>query len=60
LAAQNVSAERGAAALLDRRHDFELPETQVSTLSLAPSRSVFAQDVGHLQGVAPHGGRPTK
>jgi hypothetical protein len=54
-AALDVSAERRRAALLDRRHDLELAETQMSGLLPAPRRSVVAEDVRNLQGLPRHG-----
>jgi hypothetical protein len=45
-----------AAALLDGRHDLELSEAQVRALSLAPSGPMETEDVGELQGGAPHAG----
>ena len=57
LAAQYMSTERGAAALLDGRHHFELTQAQVSVLSLPPGRPVDAEDVRDLQGAAFRRGR---
>jgi len=51
-----MSPQRRAAALLDGRHDLELAQAQVPTLSPAPSGPVSMEDVGDLQGVAPHEG----
>ncbi len=47
--AQHVAAERGAAALLDRRHDLELAEAEVTGLGLPPRRAVGAEDVRDLE-----------
>ena len=55
-ARQHMPTERRAAALLDRRHDLELAEAQVATLSLAPGRSVGTEDIRDLDGIG-HGGR---
>ena len=55
-AAQDMSTQRRAAALLDGRHDLELTQAQVTALRLPPGRPVGAEDVGDLQGGAPHGG----
>jgi hypothetical protein len=54
LAAQDVSTERGATALLDGRHHLELTPAQVSVLSLPPRRPVDAEDLRDLQGRTPH------
>jgi hypothetical protein len=48
-----MPTQRRAAALLNGRHDLELAQTQVTLVSLAPSRSVSTEDVGDLQG-GPH------
>ena len=50
LAALDVSAERGGAAVLDGRHDLELAETEVSGLCVTPRRPVGAEDIRDLQG----------
>jgi hypothetical protein len=59
LAALDVSAERGCATGLDRRHDFELVEAHVTGVGLAPRRPVGAKDVGDTRaldpGAAPYG-----
>ena len=47
--AQRVSAQGGAATLLDRRHDLQLAEAQVPPLVLAPRRPVGAEDIRDLQ-----------
>jgi hypothetical protein len=49
LAALDVSAERGRATGLDRRHDLELVEAHVTGVGLAPCRPVGAKDVGDLE-----------
>ena len=49
-----MAAEREAAALLDRRHDLQLAEAQVSPLVLAPRRPVIAEDIRDLQGGTVH------
>ena len=54
-AAQDMSTQRRAAALLDGRHDLELAQAQVAALRLAPGGPVGAEDVGDLQGGPPHG-----
>jgi hypothetical protein len=59
LAAQDMSTQRRAAALLDGRHNLELTQAQVRALSLAPSGSMLTEDVGDFQGTAPHAKRPT-
>lgn len=52
--AQRVTAERGAATLLDRRHDLELSKTQVTTLMMPQGRPVGAEDIRDLQGGSLH------
>ena len=54
LAALNVSAERGGAAGLDRRHDLQLAEADMAGVGLAPRRPMGAKDVGDLQARPPH------
>ena len=54
--AQHMSPQRRAAALLDGRHDFELAQAQVPTLSVAPSGPMDTEDVGDLEGGPPHDG----
>ena len=49
LAALDVSAERGRATGLDRRHDLQLGEADVTGVGLAPRRPVSVKDVGDLQ-----------
>ena len=44
-----MAAERGAATLLDGRHDLELAETEVAPLLVPPSRPVGAEDIRDLQ-----------
>jgi hypothetical protein len=51
-----MSPQRRAAALLDGRHDFELIQTQVRALGLAPSGAMDAEGAGDLQGGPPHEG----
>ena len=62
LAALDVSAERGSATGLDRRHDLQLGEAHVTGVGLSPRRPVGAKDVGDLQAdpeAAPRGrGQP--
>ena len=45
--AQHMSTQRRTAALFNRRHDLQLPEAQVCSLS--PGRPVDAEDVRDLQ-----------
>jgi len=55
-----MTAEGGAAALLDGRHDLQLAEAQVPLLLLAPRRPVGAEDIRDLQAVGtnvPYSGR---
>ena len=54
LAALDVSAERGRATGLDRRHDLQLGEAHVTGVGLSPRRPVGAKDVGDLQGRPRH------
>ena len=49
LAALDVSAERGRATGLDRRHDPQLGGAHVTGVGLAPRRAVGAKDVGDLE-----------
>ena len=49
LAALDMSAERGGAAGLDRRHHLQLGEAHVTGVGLAPRRSLEAKDVGDLE-----------
>ena len=53
---QNVTTQCRTAALLDRRHDFELSEAQMPLLRFTPGGPVSAEDVRDLQGGTPHGG----
>lgn len=54
--AQDVAAQRRAAALFDGRHDLELSQGQVAALGLTPGWTMIAVDVGDLQGRPPQGG----
>ena len=56
LAALDVSAERGCATGLDRRHDLQLVEAHVTGVGLSPCRPIGAKDVGDLQGRPRHAG----
>jgi len=49
LAALDVSAERGRATGLDRRHDLQLGEAEVTGVGLPPRRPMGAKDVGDLE-----------
>ncbi len=49
LTAFDVSAQRGGAAGLDRRHDLELAEADVPGMGCAPGGPVLAEDVGDLE-----------
>jgi putative protease len=55
LTAQHMAAQRRGTALLNGRHDLELPQTQVAHLRLPPRRTVGAEDIRHLQACASHG-----
>src|SRR5712675_476169 len=48
-AALDVPAERGRAALLDRRHDLELTEAHISGVGPAPVGPMAMKDVCDLQ-----------
>src|SRR5215813_14035915 len=49
LAARDMPAERCRAAVLDRRHHFELAEADMAGVGLAPRRSMAAEDIRNLQ-----------
>jgi hypothetical protein len=49
LAALDVSAERGGATGLDRRHRLQLSEAHVTSVGLAPRRPMGAKNVGDLE-----------
>jgi hypothetical protein len=49
LAARDMAAERRGAAVLDRRHDLHLAETDVSGVGAPPRRPVVAEDIRDLQ-----------
>ena len=59
LAALDVTAKRGCAIGLDRRHDLQLGEAHVTGVGLSPRRPVGAKDVGDTRaldpGAAPRG-----
>src|SRR6516162_10187355 len=59
LAALDMPAERGRAALLDRRHDLELTQAHMPGIGSAPVVSMAMKDVCDLQPRAAHG-RPTR
>src|SRR5215831_1151610 len=50
-----MPAERGRAALLDRRHDLELPQAHMSGIGPAPVGPMAMKNVGDLQPRAAHG-----
>ena len=54
-AAQHVPAEAGSATALNGGHDLQLPQAQVSSLSVAPCRPVVAEDLRNLRGGTLHG-----
>ena len=54
LAALDVTAERGGATGLDRRHDLQLVEAHVTGVGLSPRRPMGAEDVGDLEGRPRH------
>src|ERR1700756_4300701 len=49
LAALDMAAERGRAALLDRRHDLELSQAHMSGIGPAPVGPMAMKDVCDLQ-----------
>jgi hypothetical protein len=55
LAAFDMTAQRRGSAVLDRRHDLELAEAQMTGMGCTPSRPAAAEDVRHLD---PHGTSP--
>ena len=55
LAALDMPAERGRAALLDRRHDLELTQTHMAGIGPAPVGPMAMKNVGDLQPRAAHG-----
>ena len=57
LAALDMPAERGRAALLDRRHDLELLQAHMSGIGLAPVGPMAMKDICELQPRAAHGRR---
>jgi len=44
-----MAAEGGTATLLDRRHDLQLAEAQVTVQLMSPRRPVVAEDLRDLQ-----------
>jgi len=50
-AALDVSAERCRAAILDRRHDFQLAEADMAGVGLTPRRAMGSKDVGDPRAV---------
>ena len=54
LATLDMPAERGRAALLDRRHDLELIQAQMSGIGSTPVGSMAMEDVCDLQPRAAH------
>src|SRR3954453_23024139 len=57
LATLDMAAERGGAALLDRRHDLELTQAHVSGIGPAPVGPMTMKDICDLQPWAAHGRR---
>src|SRR5271165_3324843 len=49
LAALDVAAERSGATGLDRRHDLQLAETDMTSVGSPPRRPMGAKDVGNLR-----------
>ena len=54
LAARDMTAERRRAAVLDRRHDFQLAEAHMPGVGLTPSRAMGVEDIRDLQGGTRH------
>src|SRR6266446_3976175 len=54
LAALDMSAEGGRAAVLDGRHHLELAEAHMPGIDLAPGGAMVMKDVGDLQPRAAH------
>src|SRR5215469_12182376 len=54
LAALDMPAKRGRAALLDRRHDLELPQAHMPGIGPAPIGPMTIKDVCDLQHRASH------
>src|SRR5215467_13598847 len=57
LAALDMAAEDGRAAVLDSRHHLELAEADVSGIGPAPGGALAMEDVCDLQFLAAHGRR---
>src|SRR4051812_9672984 len=55
----DMAAERGRAALLDRRHHLELIEAHTPGIGSPPIGSMAMEDVRDLQPMAAHGRRST-
>src|SRR5271169_1831157 len=53
-AARDMTAERRGAAVLDRRHHFQLAEAHMAGVGLTPSRAMVAEDIRDLQDGALH------
>ena len=51
-----MAAEGEAAALLDGRHDLQLPEAQMTALVLPPGGPVGAEYIRNLEGGTLHAG----
>ena len=54
LAARDMPAEGRRATALDRRHHFQLVETDMAGVGLAPHRSMVAEDIRDLQSRTSH------
>ena len=53
-AARDMTAERRGAAVLDRRHHFQLAEAHMAGVGFTPSRAMVAEDIRDLQGETHH------
>src|ERR1039458_9430645 len=60
LAARDMAAERHRAAALDRTHDLQLVEADVSGIGATPRRPVVAEYIRDLQRRTGHGRGPLR
>jgi hypothetical protein len=54
LAAHDMAAESRGAAALDRRHNLQLAEADMTGIGFTPCRAMVAEDVRDLQGGTGH------
>src|SRR5208337_5311927 len=57
LTALDMTAERGSAAMFDRRHHLQLGEADMADIGLAPVRAMGVKNVGDLDVRPRHGAR---